>query len=103
MQIEPSETEVIGMARHAARLGLALEHDDARDAEPPERQRRRESRRSAADDCDVGVLARDARDVPCARRHDRSRAASRAPGTPSTSASVRSVASATNAATVAPQ
>ena len=46
------------MARHASRLGFALNHDHVGDAQLMQRQRRAEAGRPAADDYDIDARAR---------------------------------------------
>ena len=98
MEVAEPEARVIGVPWDAARLGLALDDDDARDAEPPERGRRGEPGGPASDDDDVGALAGDAG----AAAH-REPGVSERGGTPSSSAIVVPRASATSRATRAPQ
>ncbi len=103
VEIAEAEAGVVGVARDAAGLGLALDDDHARDPESAELDRRREPGRTAADDHDVGALAIYSGAL---RRDGSTRAHARpspATGTPRTSASVDPRASARNAATAAPQ
>jgi hypothetical protein len=101
MQIAEAEAGVIGVARHAAGLALALEDHDPRDTETPELDRRREAGWSPADHRDVGAFA--PHPVRLCRVVHVSPFAPDPASIPSTSAIEQPRASAKSAATVGPQ